>query len=273
MTRIYQAFATFVPNSYGGVLKYYGDAPTEDFWDSFWDDNEAALDYRRAESGHLPRLLRQTFSRWVHPGARVLEAGCGLGAFTVSSRALGYQTDGLDFAPRVIERLQARYPEIPVVVGDVRNLVGIADETYDAVLSPGVVEHFEEGPEQILRESFRILKPGGVLVSTSPCFNGVLRTFHRLGGLRRSPEGEFFQYAFSQRHLSAIMTDVGFEIVQVHQYGVLLTLTEHVPLVGPIVGRVPSVRAKNAVALLLDVMPFVTRAGHTCVWVARKPGT
>lgn len=267
MSAYFEAFATYLPNRYGGVLKFYGEEATGAFWDKIWEELEEQVNYRRAETGHLPHQLKRTFLRWAPPGARVLEAGCGLAEFTVATRALGFETEGIDYAPRVVERLRTRYPEIPFAVADVRNLTAVANDTYDAIYSPGVVEHFEEGPEPILIESFRVLKPGGVLVLSTPCFNVLLRMMRRLGGFRRKREGAFFQYAYSEAHMSSILTELGFDVVQVHQYGVLLTLTEHVALIG----RVPFGPLRRYVAGGLDSLPVMGRAGHTCIWVARKP--
>jgi SAM-dependent methyltransferase len=196
----------------------------------------------------------------------VLEAGCGRAHFSVAAGALGYRAEALDYAPEVVERVQKRFPQLPVFAGDVRNLPDTPDGAYDAVYSPGVCEHFEDGPEPILAETRRILKPGGVLLLSTPCFNAFRRAVWRLGGFRRAPEGEFYQYAFSPREMTEILERTGFEVVEVRLHGALKTLRDHVPGLA----RIKLGPLEKPLAVLLDVLPVTSRWGHACVWVARK---
>ena len=257
---------SYVPNTYGGVLRYDGVVADATYWDRIWDRLDHYTDYERAERGHLPRQLAATFLRWVKPGARVLEAGCGLATFTVATRARGFETDGVDYASKVVQRLQERFPDIAFFEGDVTNLVGVGDGTYDAVYSPGVCEHFEEGPEAVLRESHRILTPAGILVVSIPSFNAFRKTVYRFGAFQRPKSQPFYQYAFSKEEMTAVLERVGFEVVQTRHYGTLKTLSDHVPLVA----RAPLGPLRNPLAVTLDSLPAVRDWGHSCIWVGRK---
>lgn len=259
----------YQPNAYGGRLAYFGESATAEYWDSLWDELAGRENtYARSERGHLPHQLRRTFLKWVKPGARVLEAGCGLGQFTVALNALGYLADGVDFAPMVIERLKRRFPHIHFFHGDVRCLSTVADGTYDAVYSPGVCEHFEEGPEAVLRENHRILKTGGIVLVSTPYFNAYRRFLQRLGKFRNGPRGPFFQYAFTTREMRFILERIGFDVIEVHPYGVLKTVTDYTPLVS----KIPLGPCSTPVAWGLDSTPLLRRWGHACIWVGRKAG-
>lgn len=259
----------FVPNKHGGMLKYFGKTADAEHWDTLWEQQTHKNAASRAEQGHLPRQLRATFRQWVPRGSRVLEAGCGRAHFTLAANALGYSADGMDFAPRVITRLQKEYPHIRFFDGDVRNLIEVQNDTYDAVYLPGVCEHFEEGPEQIIDEMHRILAPNGVLLLSTPCFNGFRMFLHKLGAFRKPVTGPFYQYAFSQEDMATRLRDHGFEVVQIFPYGTLNTLVEHVPLLR----NVPLGTLRKPIAVILDKLPLIREWGHGCVWVARKPGT
>jgi SAM-dependent methyltransferase len=259
-------YIVFEPNEHGGRLKYFADRADAAYWDRLWDKEEAETDYGRYETGHLPLFLRNSFLQRVRSGARVLEAGCGLAWFTVAANSLGYKAEGVDFAPRVIERLRNRFPDMTFWVGDVRNLSDVADDTYDAVYSPGVCEHFEEGPEATLLEAHRVTKRGGFVFVSTPCFNSFQRFLYHVGAFRKAPPGEFYQYAFSPREMTVILRDIGFEVLDVRQRGTLTTLYEHIPMVA----QVPLGPLKKPLAVALDLMPGLRSWGQSCLWTARK---
>jgi SAM-dependent methyltransferase len=242
-------------------LKYYSRAADVAYWTDLWRQCRE-VSYAREERGHLPHQLRDTFSRWVKPGTRVLEAGCGLGHFTVAANARGYRAEGLDWSVETIERVRCRFPGIPWHIGDVRQLDAPA-AMYDAVYSPGVCEHFEEGPTAILAETRRVLRDGGIAIVQTPCFNPWLQRHasHLAGAPPR--DQQFYQYAFTPDGMAALLAQLGFEVLQIRPYGALATLTRyggwHVPT-----------RWTNALALPMDYMPVVRQWGSTCIWVARK---
>ena len=68
----------------------------------------------------------------------------------------GYRTIGMDFAPKTVESLKHHRPEVCQVLGDVRNL-SLENESVDGYWSLGVIEHFYEGFDKIIQESYRIL--------------------------------------------------------------------------------------------------------------------
>jgi SAM-dependent methyltransferase len=221
------------------------------------------VSYARAQRGHLPHQLRGTFARWVDPGARVLEAGCGLGHFTVAAAALGFVAEGLDWSEPTIGRLCRSFPSISWHVGDVRNLPFEA-RSFDAVYSPGVCEHFEEGPEPVLAETHRVLRSGGIAVISTPCFNTWLaRRASAFSDLPESFESKFHEYAFTPEGLTRVLRHVGFDVVCVRPYAALDTLVRFGNWRIPRLLNLP-------LAYGLDYVPVVRNWGSTCLWVARR---
>jgi SAM-dependent methyltransferase len=246
----------------GARLKRYSTAADVDYWTGRWQA-EVNVSYAREQRGHLPHQLRATFCRWVPAGARTLEAGCGLGHFTVAANALGYRAEGLDWSLPTVERLRSTFGSIPWHVGDVRELL-FADDSFDAVYSPGVCEHFREGPERVLTETRRVLRPGGIAVVSAPCFNQWLQQrAARFAAYEPLDETTFFEYAFSPAGMAAVLERLGFRVRQIRPYGALDTLVSYGGW------RVPPF-LENGLAFALDHTPVIRNWGSTCIWVAEK---
>ncbi len=246
----------------GARMKYYSRAADVEYWSELWTKVAPHQPYHRELRGHLPHQLRATFSKWVKPGARILEAGCGLAHFTVAAHALGYRSEGLDWSEKTIRRLSQLFPHIPWYVGDVRKLE-FDDGVFDAVYSPGVCEHFEEGPARILAETRRVLRPRGIAVVSTPCFNRWLQDRATRFTVRDEPIGEFYQYAFTPNGMSRLLEHLGFELLQVRPYASLATMVDFAGW------KVPRPAAK-ALAVAMDYMPVSRDWGSCCIWVARR---
>jgi SAM-dependent methyltransferase len=153
---------------------------------------------------------------------KIIEAGCGMGQWVIYLSDCGYDITGLDFSEPVVEKLQILYPEKKFLIGDITKFE-FQDNTFDAMLSWGVVEHFIEGPSVPLKEANRILKNEGILFITVPC-NNILSIilsplfFVRacIGKLYRKISGTikrelpFYQYTFKKAEFINYLTESGF---------------------------------------------------------------
>jgi SAM-dependent methyltransferase len=247
----------YEPNEHGGRLVYYGATADADFWDERWAEK---ANYGRAREGHLPHYLRRAV-RTIPAGGRVLEAGCGYGHFTVAMAARGFRAEGVDWAPQTVERLQKEFPAIPFMAGDVRAL-DVPDNSYDAVYSPGVCEHFVEGPDEVLHETARILRPNGLAIISAPTFNPLRQRLASAGRFPAARNGAFYQYAFSRVELEAAIRSAGMTPIGFYANSTMKTLRDHLSVPGPAgpLGKVVSVA--------LDYAPVTRSWGHAGVWLA-----
>jgi len=100
---------------------------------------------------------------------RVIDLGCGTGAFT---RKFNEHFDnkpgffGLDISVNSIILAEQLAPNIHFCVGDIEQCC-FKDESFDIVLFSGVLHHFGNF-EKCLNEGYRILKYGGCLLSYDP---------------------------------------------------------------------------------------------------------
>src|SRR5262249_3570807 len=101
--------------------------------------------------------------------------------------------------------------------------IPLRTRSVDAVLSLGVVEHDERGPEELLVETHRILKSGGVLILSVPYDNLlrrlVVNRLHARLTRRRLPAGWttcFTEHGFRGPEIRAALERAGFEVLARH---------------------------------------------------------
>lgn len=104
-------------------------------------------------------LLRQE-----HPGV-LLDLGCSTGAVSAPFIAEGWTVYGLDVATAPLR--QARSAGVKAVVGEVGQSLPLATATCDAVLAGEIIEHLVD-TDAFLQEVYRVLRPGGALILTTP---------------------------------------------------------------------------------------------------------
>ena len=162
------------------------------------------------------RSIARYFVDHLPKDAPILEAGCGLGAWVIYLSERGYDIAGIDNDEKVIDRLRAWRPSLKVLHGDIRQLP-YEDRSLGAVISLGVMEHFEEGCGAALVETYRVLRPGGLLFFTVPLDNLFRKVFaHPVRSLYlqwRKSRGDtihFAEYRFSKREVEALLSAHGF---------------------------------------------------------------
>jgi SAM-dependent methyltransferase len=139
-------------------------------------------------------------------GAVVLEAGCGEGYGADLLADVASAVLALDYDATAAAHAARRYPRVAVARG---NLVAfpVRDGRCDVVVSLQVIEHLWE-QERFLRECRRVLRPGGVLLVSTP--NRI--TF---SPGRDTPLNPFHTRELSATELAGLVRGAGFGDVDV----------------------------------------------------------
>lgn len=100
-------------------------------------------------------------------GKKFLDLGCGTGWFSKEAVDRGAKVTSLDVGPNLLRITGEKCKnKSKLVIGDTLSLP-FANNFFDIVLSTEVIEH-TENPLKAISESIRVLKPGGILVLTTP---------------------------------------------------------------------------------------------------------
>ena len=104
----------------------------------------------------------------VEPGMKVLDLGCGDGTTALPAAMLGADVTGIDIARNLVEAGNKRAAAAGLTncrfqEGDASNLEGVADKTFDLVVSIfGAM--FAPKPFDVAKEMVRVTKAGGRIV-------------------------------------------------------------------------------------------------------------
>jgi 2-polyprenyl-3-methyl-5-hydroxy-6-metoxy-1,4-benzoquinol methylase len=134
------------------------------FYDSIADRFET-LDHPDDLRRRLAIVFDECLGRTSLAGKRILDAGCGYGAFSAAAAQRGAAVVSLDIGERLVGRAIVRAASRGVVADAGR--LAFRDESFDIVISSEMIEH-TEAPEQTVQELARVLRGGGLLVLTTP---------------------------------------------------------------------------------------------------------
>lgn len=163
--------------------------------------------------------IANDIAKQLPAGAHVLDWGCGMGQMTYLM-----QQRGLAVTPYDVRPAGATLPDTPlsktfeIIVSQEPTLLPFANQTFDAVLSCGVLEHVDEysqpGNEmKSLREIHRILKPEGkLLIYQLPQVHAWQEAI-----IRRFKLGYAHPRRYTGNEITGMLADAGYSIIRLRR--------------------------------------------------------
>jgi SAM-dependent methyltransferase len=143
----------------------------------------------------------------LRQSARVCDLGCGLEA-----AFLDYAAEKISYGVGVDDQVDAREGRrCKRIRADICKPLPLADGDFDHVVMLAVLEHLSR-PEPVLRETYRLLAPGGSLILTWPSalVDPILKVLHAMGMVSDEMESDEHQKRIPVAALQGMLEHVGF---------------------------------------------------------------
>ena len=153
-------------------------------------------------------LLKKLFLGYLNPGDLVLDAGSGRGIFHLLENPSKSKVTCLDLSFHDFHPRQGLH-QVYYAEGSLFRLP-FPDNTFNMVFSGEVIEHLPD-PEAVLTHFRKILKPGGILILTTPNSD---RLINRVRGFRAPLSREHIS-EYGKKEWETILHSTGFQKIAV----------------------------------------------------------
>jgi 2-polyprenyl-3-methyl-5-hydroxy-6-metoxy-1,4-benzoquinol methylase len=150
--------------------------------------------------------------------SNLLDVGCGPGFFLKVSEERGWRSKGIDISSSAVE-FGAKLLGLDLCCGSLEEM-SFQDSSFDVILFQDVIEHLFN-PMATLRETYRILRPGGAIFISTPNLRSLM---HHLLGKHwaiLSPAEHLFY--FTHETLLRMLREIGYS--RITALDILLSLT------------------------------------------------
>lgn len=222
------------------------------------------------------RRVRGAIRRHCRPGARVLEIGCSQANASLLLAEAGYLTVALDLRIEALQYARSKYERgsFYPLVGSAEALPGAAN-SLDAVILGELLEHCAQPPAIVCQACFA-LKPGGILVITTPNGNYLgskqplyapdLLSAEELQARQFGPAGEDHLFAFSREGLKNLLAGCGLQVLRCGYIGSVVYSDKL-----RVVKKLLPVRWLAVFSSMINKLPWLNRLlSYTLVVICRK---
>ncbi len=181
------------------------------FWDKIADkySKQPIVD----EASYQKKL--QITQEYFKPDMEVLEFGCGTGSTAIIHAPYVKHIKAIDFSSEMIEIAKGKVEDQDISNVTFEQLtieeLEVEECSYDAVLGLNIL-HLLENKEKTITKVYKMLKPGGIFVTSTVCLGDKMKWFKII-----APIGRFFGLmplvkVFNTKELSDSLINNGFTI-------------------------------------------------------------
>ncbi|WP_052374275.1 class I SAM-dependent methyltransferase [Methanobacterium sp. SMA-27] len=238
----------------------------KEVWENIWDKTEETLNYR--DVFYLMDEIKLSYLIPLLPSGsdiNILEVGCGSARLSCFLASKGYKTTCLDYSESALKVARKNYElthnKGRFVVGDAKKLP-FEDNSFDIVLSTGLLEHFKD-PQIVINEMTRVLKPEGIFYSDIvpkkfSTFRAHITFIRNLGKLmKRDGKDTFYEKKLNSRDIQNMLQSADLKSINVFGAGVFL------PQI-PYGNQVPSLK-RLEYNFLSKIKPLITVWDNTII--------
>ena len=181
----------------------------------FWDKIAERYSKRPVSDEAAYQKKLQVTREYFRPDMEVLEFGCGTGSTAIAHAPHVKHIRAIDISSKMIEIAQGK-----AAAGNIKNVtferstiddISVPDQTFDAVLGLNIL-HLLDNREGAIARVHRMLKPGGIFVTSTACLGDTMKFLKFV-----APIGRVFGLiplvkVFTTRELVARLTEAGFKI-------------------------------------------------------------
>lgn len=181
----------------------------------FWDKIAERYSKRPVADEAAYQKKLQVTREYFRPDMEVLEFGCGTGSTAIAHAPYVKHIRATDISAKMIAIAQRKVDaenvqNVTFEQSDIDGL-NIADQSLDAVLGLSIL-HLLEDKEAAIAKVYKMLKPGGIFVTSTACLGDTMKFFKYIG-----PIGHFFRViplvkVFTTQELVDSLSNAGFTI-------------------------------------------------------------
>jgi len=182
----------------------------------FWDKIAERYSRQRIADEATYKKKLQVTREYLQPGMEVLEFGCGTGSTAITHAPYVKHIHAIDISSKMIEIAQGKADaeKVTNVTFEQSTIeeISVSDQTLDAVLGLSIL-HLLDNKEEVIAKVHRMLKPGGIFVTSTACIGDTMMRFLKF----IVPIGKFsglmpLVKVFTTNELEDSLTDADFEI-------------------------------------------------------------
>ena len=181
----------------------------------FWDRHAEGYSKRPVPDEAVYQKKLAVTREHLRPEMEVLEFGCGTGSTAIVHAPYVQHIRATDISPKMIEIAKRK-----AVAANITNVtfealaiddLDVPEQSLDAVMGHSIL-HLLDDKDAAIESVYRMLKPGGVFVTSTVCLADGYKWFRWIG-----PIGHFLRLlplvrVFSRSELTQSLAQAGFEI-------------------------------------------------------------
>ena len=181
----------------------------------FWDKIAERYSKRPIADEAAYQKKLQVTREYLRPDMEVLEFGCGTGSTAIIHAPCVKHIHAIDISPKMIEIAQGKADAEKIEnITFTRSTIdefSVPDQTLDVVLGLSIL-HLLDNWEEVIATVHRMLKPGGIFVTSTACIGDSMKYFKIVASIGKFLGLMPLVKVFTTRELEDSLSDAGFEI-------------------------------------------------------------